>query len=62
MGKMKQNPRYNVISCRVSDKTKAGIERFLNGRSVQQFVHDAIEAKIIEARQAPFDALVRAAR
>lgn len=62
MGKMKQHPKYNVVSFRISDATKAHLDNTLGGRSVQEFVHAAVEAKLIEERQAPFDALVRAAR
>ena len=55
MGRMKENPRYNVVSCRVSEDTKISLYHALGGRSVQQFVHDAITAKLIEERQARID-------
>lgn len=62
MGRMKQNPRYNVVSCRVSDNTKQNIKRALGNRTVQEFAHEAIEAKLIEERQAMIDAYLRANR
>ena len=55
MGRMKANPRYNVISCRVSDDLKQNIRHALGGRSVQDFMHEAVEAKLIEERQARID-------
>lgn len=59
MGRMKQHPRYNVVSCRISDDTKASIDHALGGRSIQEFVHAAIEEKLINDRQARIDALTR---
>lgn len=62
MGRMKENPRYNVVSCRVSDETKASIDHALAGHSVQEFVHAAIEEKLINDRQARIDVLTRGHR
>lgn len=62
MGRMKQHPRYNVVSCRVGDDLRASIAHALGGRSMQEFVHAAIEGLLIDERQARIDALVRAAR
>jgi len=62
MGHMKQNPRYNVISCRVSDDTKHSINHALEGRSMQEYLHAALEEKLINDRQARLDALVRGSR
>lgn len=59
MGRMKQHPRYNVVSCRVSDDTKHNINHALGGRSVQEFVHAAIEEKLISERQDRIDKLFR---
>lgn len=58
MGRMKEHPRYNIISCRISDDTKACVEKALSGRTVQEFLHTAIEEKLINDRQARIDALV----
>lgn len=62
MAKKKSNPRYHVISCRVSDDTKASISHALGGRSVQEFAHAAIEEKLINDRFTRIDKLVRADR
>jgi hypothetical protein len=62
MGLKKQNPRYNVISCRVSDDLRACINHALGGRSMQDFIHAAIEAALIEERQVRIDRIVRKAR
>lgn len=59
MGKMKENPRYNVLSCRVSDDTRSCISHALGGRSVQEYVHAAIEEKLIGDRQACIDKYIR---
>lgn len=59
MGKMKENPRYNILSCRVSDDLRASINHALAGRSIQEFVHAAIEEKLIDDRQARIDRLFR---
>lgn len=52
MGRMKQHPKYNVLSCRVSDDTRKCISHALGGRSVQQFIHAAIEEKLAKNRLA----------
>ena len=62
MGKMKPNPRYNVVSCRVSDEMKQSISHARGSRTVQEFTHEALEAKLIEERQARIDAHIRANR
>lgn len=59
MGRMKENPRYNVISCRVSDDMKKSIVHAINGGSVQAFIHSALEEKLISERQARMDELLR---
>lgn len=51
MGRMKQHPRYNVLSCRVSDDTRGCIDHVLGNRTMQQFIHAAIEAKLAVERQ-----------
>lgn len=62
MGKMKENPRYNVVSCRVSDAMNQSINHALGKRTRQEFVHEAIEAKLIEERQARIDTVVAQAK
>lgn len=52
-------PRHNVLSCRVSDDLRACIDHALAGRTVQQFLHAAIEEKLIADRQSRIDAVVR---
>jgi hypothetical protein len=52
MGRMKEHPRYNVVSCRISENMKANLFSNLVGRTVQQFVHDAIESKLNEEKEA----------
>lgn len=58
MGRMKQHPRYNVLSCRVSDDTRSCIDHALGGRSVQEYIHAAIEEKLISDRQYRIDKAV----
>ena len=62
MGKMTQHPRYNVVSCRVSDDTKHSINHARGCRSMQAYVHEALEEKLINDRQSRIDTLVRANR
>lgn len=57
MGRMKQHPRYNVLSVRVSDDTHKCISHALSGRSVQEYVHAAIEEKLINDRQGRIEKL-----
>lgn len=42
MGKMKQHPRYNVLSFRVSDDELAEIESVMIGGSRNDFLRDAV--------------------
>jgi hypothetical protein len=58
MGKKVLAPRYNVLSCRVSDDLKQSIKRYKGKQSVQQFIHTAIEEKLISDRQARFDSFM----
>lgn len=61
MGRMKPDPRYNVLSCRVSDDTKKCIEHALTGRTFQEFLHEAIEEKLTRERQDRLDGIYRIA-
>lgn len=58
MPRMKEKPRYNVLSCRVSDDTRSCINHALGGRSVQEYIHAAIEEKLISDRQHRIDKAV----
>ena len=42
MGGMKQHPRYNVLSFRVSDEELAVIESVMTGGSRNDFLRDAV--------------------
>ncbi len=59
MGRQKQHPRYNVLSCRVSDAQLAEISKSLNGRKVQHYLIAAITEKLINDRQAQIDQLFK---
>lgn len=59
MPKYKENPRYNVLSCRVNNDMKQVIKHAVGRRSVQDFLHSAIEEKLINDRQARIDDIVR---
>ncbi len=55
MGRMKPNPRYNVISCRVADDTKRRVDDALGERTYQDFVAAAIEEKLLREQWAATD-------
>ncbi|MDD5106071.1 MAG: hypothetical protein PHC49_10690 [Desulfuromonadaceae bacterium] len=59
---MKKHPKYNVLSCRVSDDTKHSISHALGGCSVQQFIHSAIEEKLAKNRLAYIARAIRGNR
>lgn len=59
MGATKPNPRYNVLSCRVSDDLRKCIEHALGGRTIQDYLHEALSEKLISDRQARIDDLVK---
>lgn len=46
MARTSTNPRYNILSCRVDDNLRRELDHALGGRSVQDFLHDAIREKI----------------
>jgi hypothetical protein len=57
MGATKPDPRYNVLSCRVSDDTLRCVEHALAGRTVNEFLRIAIEEKLtreLHGRPCPF--------
>lgn len=59
MGRKKQQPRYNVLSCRVSDAQLAEISKSLNGRKIQHYLIGAITEKLINDRQAEIDEIFK---
>lgn len=42
MGKMKENPRYNILSVRVSDDELVRIREAMGPITMQEFLHHAI--------------------
>lgn len=46
MGKMKENPRYNVVSCRIDDETFDKIITTSNTYNMSAFIYDAIQEKL----------------
>ena len=45
MGKMRENPRYNVISMRISDEERDTLEQLMNTthKSISDIMRDAME-------------------
>jgi hypothetical protein len=45
MGKMRENPRYNVISMRISDEERAALDELMNvtNKSVSQLMREAMD-------------------
>lgn len=54
MGKMKEHPRYNVLSLRVSDYELREVQEHIKG-SRQDYLLQALMEKITRDRQASFD-------
>jgi len=54
MGKMKLNPRYNVLSFRASDEELAVIDAAINGGSRQRFLLEAALEKILRDEEFAF--------
>lgn len=54
MGKMKLNPRYNVLSFRASDEEQKVIDAAINGGSRQQFLLEAALEKILRDEEFAF--------
>lgn len=55
MGRIKQSPRYNIVSTRISDADYFGIIEALRGRSLAQYLQQAVEEKLIRDRQMEMD-------
>lgn len=59
MARPSTNPRKNVVSCRVNNDLRSCIEKARGTLSVQDYLHAAIEHKLIADRQARIDAVTR---
>lgn len=55
MGKTRQHPRYNVLSCRTSDAEWREIEAIIGNGNRSEFVRDAVLEKARRDRQRRFD-------
>ncbi len=53
MGSMKESPRYNVVSLRLSDEEKAGLDAVtrLTRKSVSTIMRDALEQYALRLEQ-----------
>ncbi|MBT0665215.1 ribbon-helix-helix protein, CopG family [Geobacter pelophilus] len=51
MGKMRENPRYNVISMRISDEERATLDNIMysTNKSVSQLMREAMELIKLQA-------------
>ena len=51
MGKMRENPRYNVISMRISDEERAALDEIMytTNKSVSQLMREAMEMIRLQA-------------
>ncbi len=61
MGRMRENPRYNVISMRISDEERETLEYIVNttNRSVSDIMREAMD--LVKARLAAMDMTQKAA-
>lgn len=61
MGRMRENPRYNVISMRISDEERETLELIVNttNRSVSDIMREAME--LVKTRLAALEMTQRAA-
>jgi hypothetical protein len=61
MGRMRENPRYNVISMRISDEERETLQRIMDrtNKSVSDIMREAME--IVKSRLAAAPAEKRAA-
>ncbi len=53
MGSMKEHPRYNVVSLRISDEEREALDDFvvLTKRSVSQLMREAMELLLTKMEQ-----------
>ena len=59
MGKMIENPRYNIVTVRISDYELAELDIMRKGRKRSHILLEAIQEKIIQERQSRIDAVTR---
>lgn len=59
MGRMKEHPKYNILSFRVSDADLAEIEDAMIGGSRQDFLRDAALEKARTDKQAMMNMAIR---
>lgn len=55
MGKMKEHPRYNIISVRISDRELAELNRIRNARPLSGLLLEAVNNLIIAEQQNHYD-------
>jgi predicted transcriptional regulator len=60
MARMKQSPRYNVISVRISDDDFAELVRICDGRDRSKLMREALSDYMIRQRQMDLDEQLRA--
>ncbi len=59
MGKMIENPRYNIVTVRISDYELAELDIMRKGKKRSQILLEAVQEKIINDRQRRIDAVTR---
>lgn len=59
MGKMKEHPRYNIISVRISDRELAELDIMRGNRKRSAILCDALNEKILNDRQRHMDEFIR---
>lgn len=59
MGKMKENPRYNIVCTRIEDQLLASLTAARGKLSVGDYLREAIEEKIIHDQQQAMDDYLR---
>lgn len=59
MGRMKEHPRYNIISVRISDRELAELDIMRGSRKRSIVLGEALNEKILKERQSRMDQLIR---
>lgn len=60
MGKMIEHPRYNIVCTRLSDADYFALVEALRGRSMAEYLQQAISEKLIRDGQVAMDEFLRA--
>lgn len=55
MPRYSEQPRRNVLSVRVTDDLRSCVDHARDGASIQDFLHQAVEEKLIRERQNRID-------